>query len=369
MIAMPIGCEDERPTLLTVDRQQRRGIFYLKTDLPLSDSRLRALRSEAAVSLAERTPAIASLPAVNRGSAVVTPLAAGTYHLVHRVTIPGAAPIVIRSTVDNLFDEDRGLLIDGAVRIWLSAYGAGDLVVDTLASGFLCDGAPFDYTAQTFARGRSLRDLGDAILDEDATWLAGIGEALLRVHAVEGDGAGLLDCDRDASMERPRGVHDHWADYIMTQLEWHVGECADAGHYDAAYGTRILKLFDRMKPELERRPMRLLHGDPGTHNVCFDPMTRRLTTILDWEDAMVGDPLFDIALASSFHPARRFPALMQGYGLSPSVTEKRLIALYFLRIALSKTVHRRRFGIVDLPSRMPGHHRIYRGVDELEALL
>lgn len=369
MIPIPVGHADGRPRLLTVDRQQRRAIFYLKTDIPLPDARLRALKSEAAAGLTERTRAIASLPVARRDGAVVAPLAAGTYHLVHRVTLPDDAPIVIRSTVSNVFSEDRGLLIDQAVRSWLAARQTENLVVETLGTGFVRDGAPFDYAAQTFARGGPLRDQGDAILDEDPAWLAGIGAALRHVHAVEGEGAGLLDCDRDASMERPRGVHDRWADYITTQLEKHVGECADAGHYDAAYAVRILKLFERMKPNLERRPMRLLHGDPGTHNVCFDPATRRPTTILDWEDAMVGDPLFDLALASSFHPARRFPALLQGYGLAPTVAEERLIALYFLRIALSKTVHRRRFGAVDLPGRTPGHHRIYRGVDELEALL
>ena len=116
--------------------------------------------------------------------------------------------------------------------------------------------------------------------------------------------------------------------------------------------------------------MRLLHGDPGTHNICVDPQRRRVTLLLDWEDALVGDPLFDVAMVSSFQPARRMASFLSGYGLeTPSREEQVLIALYFLRIALSKTVHRVRFAIVDKPGRTPGHHRIYRGVEELERLL
>ena len=66
-----------------------------------------------------------------------------------------------------------------------------------------------------------------------------------------------------------------------------------------------------------------------------------MTALLDWEDALVGDPLFDVAMVSTFHPPRRLAAFMAGYGLTaPSRDEQRLIAAYFLRVALSKTVHR-----------------------------
>ena len=75
-------------------------------------------------------------------------------------------------------------------------------------------------------------------------------------------------------------------------------------------------------------------------------------------------------MVSSFHPERRLPPFLEGYGLGqPSPEERRLIALYFLRIALFKTVHRLRFGVRDLSGRTPGHHRIYRGVSELQQLM
>jgi aminoglycoside phosphotransferase (APT) family kinase protein len=115
--------------------------------------------------------------------------------------------------------------------------------------------------------------------------------------------------------------------------------------------------------------MNLLHGDPGTHNICVSVTSESVVSLLDWEDALIGDPLFDLAAAASFQPARRLPQLLFGYGLDqPGVHEQRLFALYSLRIALSKSVHRLRFGIVDEPNRTPGHHRILRGVEELTRL-
>jgi aminoglycoside phosphotransferase (APT) family kinase protein len=156
----------------------------------------------------------------------------------------------------------------------------------------------------------------------------------------------------------------------MLNLERHLDACQRAGYIDATLAARIVRQFDLAQPLLQNRPMRLLHGDPGTHNVVVDLKTKRVTALIDWEDTLVGDPLFEIAMVSSFQPVRRMAAFMTGYGLErPSIEDNRLIALYFLRIALCKTVHRLRFDISDRPGRIPGHHRIYRGVDELERLL
>jgi hypothetical protein len=64
------------------------------------------------------------------------------------------------------------------------------------------------------------------------------------------------------------------------------------------------------------------------------------------------------------------PQLMRGYGLDETDRdEQRLRALYFLRIALAKTVHRLRFRIADQAGRTPAHHRILRGVQEVERFL
>jgi aminoglycoside phosphotransferase (APT) family kinase protein len=43
------------------------------------------------------------------------------------------------------------------------------------------------------------------------------------------------------------------------------------------------------------RPHCLIHGDPGGHNLLWIPGTDRIAGLLDWEWAMLGDPIHDLA--------------------------------------------------------------------------
>ena len=197
-----------------------------------------------------------------------------------------------------------------------------------------------------------------------------MGEVLRAVHAVEGEGAGPIDCNADDQPGALRGMHAHWRDYITLRLEDHVRICTDAALVDARIADRILNRFEGLDSLLRERPMRLLHGDPGIHNFCADPASGRITALLDWEDVLVGDPLFEVAMVATFQPERRMPAFLAGYGLAePDTSEQLLTALYFLRIALSKTVHRLRFGIQDRPDRTAAHLRIQQGLDRIERLM
>jgi hypothetical protein len=348
----------------TLDAAERRAIFYLKTDILLPDSRLRGLRAEAVRALESRIPVIAEIAFRHGWRGQVVPIAAGTYHLVHRIVRDDGPALVVRNTLDSVFAEDSGLILESRVKAWLAT--AGHLVPEMHAIGLRQNGAPFDYAVFAAAPGTSLQCLGDGILDQQPGFLSALGAAMRKFHDVRAGGAGLLDCFSE--VPQPFGVLSEWSDYILLNLDRHLSSCAGAGYIDEALEERIASLVRAMVPALKDRPMRLLHGDPGTHNVFVEPATGEVTAFLDWEDALAGDPLFDIALLSTFQPPRRMAAFMSGYGLDPNPDEQRLIAFYFLRIALSKTVHRLRFGIEDRPDRTPGHHRIYRGVDELERL-
>lgn len=354
-----------------LDRDARRGIFYLKTDLSLADAELRAIKTRAEAALVSRTEIAGALAAKAGLSGTVTPLAAGSYHIIHGVhAADGKLTGVVRSTLDDIFEQDFGLAIEGAVRQWLLQAGADPLAVATLGLGYRIEGAPFDYAILAAAPGVELRSLGDESLDERPELLASIGRALANTHRRAATGAGLLDPACLGHGQGPRGVFDTWAEYIALHFGAHVDACLAAGLIDGAMASQIRDLHAGMTPHLRGRPMSLLHGDPGPHNICVDPVTGEVVALLDWEDAMAGDPLFDVAMFQTFMPQRRDAAFLEGYGLGgASRDDLRLIAFYFLRIALSKTVHRIRFDVKDRPGRTPGHHRILRGVDDLVRLM
>jgi hypothetical protein len=355
---------------LSLTHAERRQIFHMKTDLAVADRRLRALRQEAEQQLQSRLAEVAGLLSKLGIGGTADPLAAGTFHLIYRVTPPEGRPVILRIPVADLFVKDEGLAFEKKVRTWLGRSQHGELVPETIDLGFQSDGAPADYVILAEAPGLVLGDLGDQTLDERPEYLTNTGRAMRSVHSINAAGAGLLEFRSDEAADVPRGVHTAWPDYILLNLEKHVVACLALGVIDQRSAEKIYRLFELMKPVLSGRRCRLLHGDPGTHNICVDPQTATVTCMLDWEDALVGDPLFDVAMFSTFQPARRMPAFLAGYGLAgPSEDEQRLLALYFLRIALSKTVHRARFGIADRPDRAPAHGRIHRGVQELEKLM
>jgi len=357
---------NRRRAALSCDRPARRAMFYPKTDPDISDGELRALKERAPQAAKMLLPAVGAAAAEAGFPGRAELIAVGTYHAVYRIDRRDARPVVVRATLPDLFERDRSLLLDGRARSWLGRSAGASLVPKTHLVRFAADGAPFDFAIADFAAGVRLED---ALLDGEPAYLAAMGEALRRVHEVAGEGAGLVDLDRGPE-DGPIGVHHRWADYIALKLDRHIAACVDIGCIDSSLAARIARAFDAMRPALTGRAMRLLHGDPGLHNICVDADAKRVTDLLDWEDALVGDPLFDVAMWSTFQPPRRLPAFLAGYGLPhPSAEEQRLIALYFLRIALSKTVHRHRFAIADRPDRSPGHHRIMRGLDELERLL
>lgn len=366
MKARPVDRLSKREAPSLLSSVGRRNIFYLKTDIALPDADLQKLAQQASVELRHRITVVADLARKAGFPGAVEPLAAGTYHVVHRVVPRSGAPVIVRSTLAGIFDDDFTLEIDSKVRQWLQPHS--HLVPETLALGRQSEGAPFDFVIQAFASGVCLSELGDSSLDDAPEFLFEMGRALCHVHDVAGRCAGLLDCDAPDESQ-PTGVHSSWTQYIWLRLDEHIQTCARAGYLNDEITLRILHYFNEYTSLLDVRPRRLLHGDLGIHNVCVNTRTKVISAMLDWEDALIGDPLFDLAMVSSFQPPRRLPEFYRGYGLNqPSLEEQRLLALYFLRIALSKTVHRLRFGVRDKPGRTPAHQRLYRGLAELDRL-
>ncbi len=54
------------------------------------------------------------------------------------------------------------------------------------------------------------------------------------------------------------------------------------------------------RPELNIYPTSLRHGDFGTINLLYDPLSRSISGVLDWSEAGTGDPATDIAAVSCF---------------------------------------------------------------------
>ena len=199
--------------------------------------------------------------------------------------------------------------------------------------------------------------------------LADVGRFLARLHHVKGWhwGPVSLAAPGDHNVDFV-GIHQRWTDHVLLRLDEHVELCVRRGAVSPAEAQEIGDCVERFRAVLilDQAPA-FLHGDPGSHNFMVDDVS--VCAAIDWEDALLGDPIFDVASLCTFHPERRHAAIWAGYGGAPIVGDDTWLRfwLYFLRISLAKTVHRFRFSYPDPPDRVPPSQRIQLALNRLNS--
>jgi len=349
----------------------RRRTFYPKTDLPLSRSELAAAlaRKNELAELASFAPMVKRAITENtkQEPVEIAPAPGGTFHSVWRAVLPGGEVVYLRAERVFMQRPAFEFLIEAKLAEHLRNQGVPvPEIFHTNFSRTLC---PWDYQITRAAKGTRLTELEkpedqflpDALLED---W----GRTLARVHRIEASGAGLLD-PRALSEGKMQGVLPAWPDYLHLNLDAHVQACREIGAIDARQQDQIRRAFQAASAFLQSTPIRLLHGDPGHHNVFA--AEGAITGVIDWEDALAGDPVFDLAYWGTFVRDYLRPPMLRGYweGRTPPEDFEHRYWLYYLRIALSKTVHRQLFGYVDRPGRAPAALRISKALTQLDLLM
>jgi len=136
------------------------------------------------------------------------------------------------------------------------------------------------------------------------------------------------------------GLWPAYRNYYLLNLERHLNFLVDGGFLDADYRQDIIKLV-KVNDFLLNIPQGcLVHKDIALWNVLGDRYTIR--SVIDWDDAVSGDPTDDLSLIGCFHSGSEMRALIDGY-LSikplPEEFEKRFW-LHMLRNMIFKAVIR-----------------------------
>lgn len=349
--------------------QVKRSQFYAKTDIVLQDEVLVGLKKTRQELRPFFIPDIKRLclQVFKKEVKAVVPLAGGgTFHLTYRVCDSDNKSYVVRLNIPQATEPSYEFLIDEWVYGVLKAKGIPSLfvyVVDLSRSQF-----PFDYEIIEYANGEQL-----SLLQDPATQylppvvFSSLGQMLAKVHSIPITDFGPIHVAslfpvKNGKMS-VRGVHKSWKDYIFCNLDEHVEFCRQIGAISSQESERIIKLFNHLSSFFILKKSFLLHGDLGNHNIIADG--KKITALIDWEDCMGGDPIFDLAYWGTFFRDHYRSQVLEGYcqeKLLPKDFEIRYW-LYYLRISLSKTVHRHRFGYLDLPGRPPASSRIQRALD------
>lgn len=350
---------------------ERGGIFLEKADVALPDGQLAALRTRTAGQLgidAGFLRRAATAFGLDPAAEIVPAVAQGTFHRLFAVNQSRAAARLLR------ISALAGPRWAGLMRL------EDRLTAILRARGLPVPGSEFAELRSTDGpRGVQLIDEGGGTtagaLDRDEArmqvalgWVAGF---LARLHGLRGTGFGPLslaaiELAGTADAGGCVGVHRRWDDYVLLRLDEHLHACAGSGAISASEAADIAIRFERGRESFRPRVSSLLHGDPGSHNFLVD--SSRLCAVIDWEDALLGDPWFDVASLCTFHPERRHAAVFAGYGAAPAPGSDvwTRFWLYFLRIAIAKTVHRSRFAYADPPEREPASRRIQLALARLD---
>lgn len=335
----------------------RKGMFALKSDIDWPDQALRALaRSRWQAEDGGEERAAERVGEAFGGWFSATRLA-GTFHEVYLASSQAHGQHVVRVPVHRSAFFNDLMRMEATVASVARARGIPaprTSLVETQELGEPCWCHVVEHLP-----GLRLSDMDD---DEDATraLLRQLVRWLWELHAIGGDGFGpisLVAIDGPSGRPTLTGVHRTWSGFVLTRLEAHAAACLDMAVIDRAEREQILSLFAEAEAELALRDRpALLHGDLGGHNVLA--ADGRISGMIDWEDSLLGDPLFDFADLATFHPRRRHDTILAACGIAGREAESRLFWIYYLRIALAKTVHRQRFGYPDRPGREPAAGRI-----------
>jgi len=87
-----------------------------------------------------------------------------------------------------------------------------------------------------------------------------------------------------------------WRDYLLSILDENVYAWEKVRTIQGVEIGLLDKLMSSYLELVEYCPeeRRLRHGDFGTNNLLIDPIARKITAIIDWDNASYGDPLYDM---------------------------------------------------------------------------
>jgi aminoglycoside phosphotransferase (APT) family kinase protein len=226
---------------------------------------------------------------------------------------------------------------------------------------------PFDYEIIDEVKGSPLN--APDVKSDVTALTAGLGRLVAVMHKNGATGAGMLDVRNILDGGPGKGLVRTWREFIFLNLDSHLEQCVRMGALTAQQSEQIEYIFQNALVSLSLNETVLLHGDLGNSNIYSDG--REITAVLDWEDCMAGDPVFDIASWGTFvGNHEKLTVFLNGYRevrSLPADFEFRYW-LYYIRIMLAKTVHRHRFKY-DISDRIPAGQRILKGLEGLRAVI
>lgn len=137
------------------------------------------------------------------------------------------------------------------------------------------------------------------------------GRAVARWQDVPVAGFGPFDPMSGVSKKQLPGYHRNYAAYFRLHLERHLGLLTTYGFLTEAEAREVRHAIEDNATLLEIGDGVLVHKDLALWNILGTPDGIR--AIIDWDDAISGDPCDDLSLLACFHSSDIVQSSINGY--------------------------------------------------------
>jgi aminoglycoside phosphotransferase (APT) family kinase protein len=195
-----------------------------------------------------------------------------------------------------------------------------------------------DYFVMTKATGLPWNSVDQTSAQQTRT-LADIGSMFATLHRCAMRGYGPLTASGS-------GRFASWSTWLRGELQRSAQPLMQAGHLPQDFMHNAERVLRALAPAIDRVTPALLHGDLGDGEVFVDPLTGAVTAIVDWGNALCGDPLYDFARfvaggpTDDERPARFWPGVKEAYarsiGCDVAVLESPAARFYEMHNAIGK---------------------------------
>ena len=114
-----------------------------------------------------------------------------------------------------------------------------------------------------------------------------------------------IDSARRAGVPEMPDLVAYWHDRALTELAGLPVDQVDA--------DEVQRFLEDRRPASFAGPMCLTHNDLYTEHVLLDPGSGNVSAIIDWSDAVIGDPVLDFAALYSWLGAKGVRSVLASY--------------------------------------------------------
>jgi len=333
----------------------RKKFFHPKSDNPIKGETLKALRNQKKL-LGIKDINILLEPLIKRKVIKASPLEVkSTYNVLFKIKI-GKKSFILKINILPKPKIDFTLILEEKFQNLLkkirlpsikSIVGENFLIMD-LAKG------------KTIDLQKSVKNI---YID--------LGKKFKKIHKIKAKGAGLISIKKCVSENKLEGLSSSWQKYFNINFESHLRKSVKLkvlNKKDISFLRSMTKKYIVKAINTNS----LLHNDPSSRNIFFSK--GKITSLLDWEDAIIGDSLFEIANVHTFlfrdEDKEKFKLFCLGYTVKQKIIfSNPLYWIYYTRIALFKTITRNRDGYYNEMGFKIDKFRVEKGLTELRAAI